>query len=76
MKEIPKAIAQKSAARKKSGPKATKAKPAKPVDPENPWVKYAGMHKDDPIFLEVLEIMKKEKQKRIRRARREDKLSS
>lgn len=76
MKSIPKVIAQKSAARKKSPvrPKANpKVKPVKPVDPENPWVKYAGMHKDDPIFLEVLEIMKKEKQKRIRRAQREDK---
>jgi hypothetical protein len=25
---------------------------------ENPWVKYAGMFKDDPMFAEVLEIMK------------------
>jgi hypothetical protein len=73
MKEIPKVIAQKSAARKKSRPKATKAKPAKAVDSENPWVKYAGIHENDPIFLEVLEIMKKEKQKRIHRAQREAK---
>ncbi len=25
---------------------------------ENAWVKYAGMFKDDPMFAEVLEIMK------------------
>ena len=25
---------------------------------ENPWVKYAGMFKDDPMFAGVLEIMK------------------
>lgn len=76
MKEIPKVIAQKSAARKKSPvrPKAnSKVKPAKQVDPENPWVKYAGIHENDPIFLEVLEIMKKEKQKRILRAQRKAK---
>jgi hypothetical protein len=25
---------------------------------ENPWVRYAGMFKNDPMFAEVLEIMK------------------
>ncbi len=53
---------------------ARKVKATKPVNPETPWVKYAGIHENDPIFLEVLESMKKEKQKRIRRARREDNL--
>ena len=30
---------------------------------ENPWVKYAGMFKDDPMFAEVLEIMKANRRK-------------
>ena len=30
---------------------------------ENPWVKYAGMFKDDPMFAEVLEIMKTNRRK-------------
>ena len=30
---------------------------------ENPWVKYAGMFKDDPMFAEVLEIMKENRRK-------------
>jgi hypothetical protein len=30
---------------------------------ENPWVKYAGMFKDDPMFDEVLEIMKQNRRK-------------
>jgi hypothetical protein len=30
---------------------------------ENPWVKYAGMFKDDPMFTEVLEIMKENRRK-------------
>jgi predicted RNase H-like HicB family nuclease len=30
---------------------------------ENPWVKYAGMFKDDPMFDEVLEIMKENRRK-------------
>ena len=30
---------------------------------ENPWVKYAGMFKDDPMFAEVLEIMKDNRRK-------------
>src|SRR6516165_5466564 len=30
---------------------------------ENPWVKYAGMFKDDPMFAEVLEIMKDNRSK-------------
>ena len=30
---------------------------------ENPWVKYAGMLKDDPMFAEVLEIMKDNRSK-------------
>jgi hypothetical protein len=35
--------------------------PARAV--ENPWVKYAGMFKDDPMFAEVLEIMKENRKK-------------
>jgi predicted RNase H-like HicB family nuclease len=35
--------------------------PARVVD--NPWVKYAGMFKDDPMFAEVLEIMKENRRK-------------
>ena len=35
--------------------------PAQPV--ENPWVKYAGMFKDNPMFDEVLEIMKQNRKK-------------
>ena len=30
-----------------------------PQGVENPWVKYTGMFKDDPMFDEVLEIMKR-----------------
>ena len=30
---------------------------------ENPRVKYAGMFKDDPMFAEVLEIMKENRRK-------------
>jgi hypothetical protein len=30
---------------------------------ENPWVKYAGMFKDDPMFAEVLEIMQENRRK-------------
>jgi hypothetical protein len=30
---------------------------------ENPWVKCAGMFKDDPMFAEVLEIMKDNRRK-------------
>jgi hypothetical protein len=30
---------------------------------ENPWVKYAGMFKDDPMFDEVLDIMKQNRRK-------------
>ena len=30
---------------------------------ENPWIKYAGMFKDDPMFAEVLEIMKQNRSK-------------
>jgi hypothetical protein len=30
---------------------------------ENPWVKYAGMFKDDPMFAEVLGIMKENRRK-------------
>ena len=30
---------------------------------ENTWVKYAGMFKDDPMFAEVLEIMKDSRRK-------------
>jgi hypothetical protein len=30
---------------------------------ENAWVKYAGMFKDDPMFAEVLEIMKENRRK-------------
>lgn len=30
---------------------------------ENPWVKYAGMFKDDPMFAEVVEIMKENRRK-------------
>lgn len=30
---------------------------------ENPWVKYAGMFKGDPMFTEVLEIMKENRRK-------------
>ncbi len=29
----------------------------------SPWVKYAGMFKDDPMFDEVLEIMKENRRK-------------
>ena len=35
--------------------------PARAV--ENAWVKYAGMFKDDPMFAEVLEIMKDNRRK-------------
>ena len=35
--------------------------PARAVD--NPWVKRAGMFKDDPMFAEVLEIMKENRRK-------------
>jgi hypothetical protein len=35
--------------------------PAQPV--ENPWVKYAGMFKDDPMFADVVEIMKQNRRK-------------
>jgi hypothetical protein len=35
--------------------------PARAV--ENPWVKYAGMFKGDPMFAEVLEIMKENRRK-------------
>jgi hypothetical protein len=35
--------------------------PARVVD--NPWVKYRGMFKDDPMFAEVLEIMKANRRK-------------
>jgi hypothetical protein len=35
--------------------------PARAV--ENPWVKHAGMFKDDPMFAEVLEIMKENRKK-------------
>jgi hypothetical protein len=30
---------------------------------ENPWVKYAGMFKDDPMFAEVVDIMKENRRK-------------
>ncbi len=30
---------------------------------DNPWVKYAGMFKDDPMFAEILEIMKGNRRK-------------
>jgi hypothetical protein len=30
---------------------------------ENAWVKYAGMFKDDPMFAEVIEIMKDNRRK-------------
>jgi hypothetical protein len=30
---------------------------------ENPWVKFAGMFKDDPMFAEVLQIMKENRRK-------------
>jgi hypothetical protein len=30
---------------------------------ENPWVKYAGMFKDDPMFAEVVEIMEENRRK-------------
>jgi hypothetical protein len=30
---------------------------------ENPWGKYAGMFKDDPMFADVLEIMKDNRRK-------------
>jgi hypothetical protein len=30
---------------------------------ENPWVKYAGMFKDDPMFAEVIQIMKDNRRK-------------
>ncbi len=30
---------------------------------ENPWVKYAGMFKDDPMFADVLEIIKENRRK-------------
>ena len=33
------------------------------ADSENPWVKYAGMFKDDPDFDEVLEIMAENRRK-------------
>jgi hypothetical protein len=35
--------------------------PARAV--ENPWVKYAGMFKHDPMFAEVLEIIKENRRK-------------
>ena len=34
---------------------ATVEIPARPI--ENPWVRFAGMFKDDPDFQEVVEIM-------------------
>jgi hypothetical protein len=34
-----------------------------PVTEENPWVKYAGMFKDNPMFDEVVEIMKENRRK-------------
>ena len=34
-----------------------------PATTENPWVKHAGMFKDDPMFAEVLEIMKENRRK-------------
>jgi hypothetical protein len=70
MKSIPKAVAQKSATRRKPVPKAKIA--AKPkVDPENPWIKYAGIHENDPEFLEVMEIIRKEREKERAKARRQ-----
>jgi hypothetical protein len=35
--------------------------PARVVD--NPWVKFAGMFKGDPMFAEVLEIVKENRRK-------------
>jgi hypothetical protein len=35
--------------------------PARVID--NPWAKYAGMFKDDPMFAEMLEIMKENRRK-------------
>jgi hypothetical protein len=40
---------------------ATVEIPVQPV--ENPWVKYAGMFKDDPDFKEVVEIMAENRRK-------------
>lgn len=40
---------------------ATVEIPVQPV--ENPWVKYAGMFKDDPDFEEVVEIMAENRRK-------------
>lgn len=31
--------------------------------PENPWVKYAGMFKDDPMFKDVCRIMEENRKK-------------
>lgn len=35
---------------------------AQPSQPENPWVKYAGVFKDDPYFAKVMEQMNAERQ--------------
>ena len=41
---------------------ATVEIPARPA--ENPWVKYAGMFKDDPDFADVVEIMAENRRQR------------
>ena len=37
--------------------------PRSPRVVNNPWVKYAGMFKDDPMFAEILKIMKGNRRK-------------
>lgn len=34
---------------------------AQPTQPENPWVKYAGVFKDDPYFAKVIERINAER---------------
>ena len=42
--------------RLREGAQAVKLEVPEPAE-TNPWVKYAGMFKDDPLFEEVTEIM-------------------
>lgn len=50
-------------ARLKNGAELVAVEPAPEPPPENPWVKFAGMFKDNPMFDEVLEIMAENRQK-------------